>query len=812
METISSILQEPPVHFNHPLFVFKKCLQAAHYNAQILERNDYNLDQVIRRQHPSQLSYGSEFRPTGMLEGLLRDHPLWNRLKEILDNGASFPLDPIADEIRRIDLSYHQDRGNHQALKKYASYIDPVIEEEIDRGFALPLPINCLSKLPKASLAPLGCHKQTTISESGDLIPKYRLTHDQSFPGPSGLSVNSRVQREKLPPIMYSFALLRIIHFIVHARQHYPSTRIYICKVDLDAAYRRCNMASTTSLESLTIYEDLLLVALRLTFGGSPCPSLWGIISETIADIANTLLHNPFWNHNELSDSVSDLIDPPLPLPDDVPFHASKELSVSLPENSLGYVDIFIDDNIGVVLDIDDNAKRLQRAIPLAIHTIARPLDPEDVIPRKDIISLKKYSAEGRLEETKKVLGWILNSRTLQISLPPDKYTEWSRDIRLLLTNKKTCHKQLETLVGRINHVAGILQPLRHYMGRLYQALHRSKTKHGWTQLRQSEMDDLRTILQFLDKAHKGISMNLLVFRQPTVVFRSDASEFGIGGYNLTSGIAWRFELPLECRLRSSLNSLEFLACLVSIWIDSFHQTIEAESCILSQTDSTSALGWLRKSNFADKSDEHVQLSTARKLADIILDNESCLYSQWFPGESNVIADSLSRDFHIPNSQLSHLLASHFPDQAPFGLQILPVPPNIVSWLTCLLLSQPQELPWSKEPTRSRFALGLASKPTSGPSESKETHSSIPSPASRGLRYLAPSPTPSEKAAFVMDHVVKPSSQSPSDPPWTAFHRSLSWLTELTQDLTEMGSLHCFYNANSEDIGHQTLPHDHRWR
>jgi hypothetical protein len=85
-----------------------------------------------------------------------------------------------------------------------------------------------------------------------------------------------------------------------------------------------------------------------------------------------------------------------------------------------------------------------------------------------------------------------------------------------------------------------------------------------------------------------------------------------MGGYNLTSGLGWRFKLPIECRLRISLNSLEFLACVISIWTGILSNSIEPESCILSQTDSSSASGWLRKSNFADSEDEVVQMTTAR--------------------------------------------------------------------------------------------------------------------------------------------------------------------------------------------------------
>jgi hypothetical protein len=119
----------------------------------------------------------------------------------------------------------------------------------------------------------------------------------------------------------------------------------------------------------------------------------------------------------------------------------------------------------------------------------------------------------------------------------------------------------------------------------------------------------------------------------------------------------------------------------------------------LSQTDNSTAAGWLRKSN--------IQLSTARKLATLLIESKSCIYSQWFSGEENSISDSLSRDFHINSTQLCNLLSSNFPFQAPFGLKIHPLPKEIVSWVTSLLQFHPQQEQWSKELARSEFARGI---------------------------------------------------------------------------------------------------------
>jgi hypothetical protein len=482
-----------------PLFRFDRLEEAAIHNATVLRLHKFDLNAVITSNYPSQLSYGSEFRPSSDLEELLQHHPHWPHLRRILDEGATFPLLPISHEERLMDLKFHLKRGNLKSTIKYKAEMESSITEDVVRGFSLPLPTDVLFDIPNASLAPLGCHKQVTINEMGAQIPKYRMTHDQTFSGPSGLSVNLHVKKNSLPTIMYSFVLLRSLHYICSLCYRYPDKKIFICKVDLDSAYRRCHLSSSTAQESLTVYGGLLFMALRMTFGGSPCPSLWGYISDTLADSCNDLIHNIHWDHNTLLDPLSDLLDPPKALPDSLPFHQACPMSVKIPVNDLGKVDIYLDDTIGIALDTNDNALRVSRAIPLIIHSLARPLDTSDKIPRKDIISLKKFAAEGQMEETKLVLGWLLNTRSLIISLPADKHKNWVWEIKNILASTKVKHKHLESTIGRLNHVAAIYNPMRHFLGRLYQAQYRA-VKSGWTSLTYNEKMDLHLMISFLNQ------------------------------------------------------------------------------------------------------------------------------------------------------------------------------------------------------------------------------------------------------------------------------------------------------------------------
>jgi hypothetical protein len=80
-----------------------------------------------------------------------------------------------------------------------------------------------------------------------------------------------------------------------------------------------------------------------------------------------------------------------------------------------------------------------------------------------------------------------------------------------------------------------------------------------------------------------------------------------------------------------------------------------------------------------------------------MMDHDSTVYSQWFEGNSNEVADALSHDHHLSDTQLLNLLLSLIPEQIPNNFRICPLPPDIVSrimtWLHSLLplMQSPKE-------------------------------------------------------------------------------------------------------------------------
>ena len=210
---------------------------------------------------------------------------------------------------------------------------------------------------------------------------------------------------------------------------------------------------------------------------------------------------------------------------------------------------------------------------------------------------------------------------------------------------------------------------------------------------------DLKLWQKFLKQAKQGINMNLLTYRFPTHVAVTDACEAGLG-ILLSNGMAVRWEIPKHLQQRAHVNLLEFLGQLAAIWMLAIENCLTPNSCLLVNGDSSTAQGWIRKSNFSseDESDPeiNVKLQVARKVASILIEKEACIYCQWFPGDKNDITDSLSRDLHLSDKNLTKLLTFALPSQLPPNFRIVPFPKRISSAFSSWLLT----LPAKKQPLK----------------------------------------------------------------------------------------------------------------
>jgi hypothetical protein len=412
-----------------PLFASEFSLEAANKNFILLTRKfGGDLSKALLAQSDSPLGYGSEFKPIETLELIFRNHPSWSQMKQVLTNGSKWPLQPLDKDDRIKDVEEALVFGNHKGAVKQQDLLMKLVTNNVIRGFTLPLPLGKITQISGVLLAPLNIQAQNTINKRGEIIPKIQLTHDQSWKWQSGTAVNSRIDTDKLMPCYFGRALRRLINWVVAARKLYPNKRILTTKLDVKAAYRRCHLNAMIATQTCTQLpsKGLALLILRLTFGGAPCPSEWGSIAESICDLANAILLSDDWDPLSLQSPAQHLVPNKITLKDDIPFGIGRDLIVDIPVGSRGTVDLYIDNFCGLMVDIDDNATRLERAPLLALVSAAREVTEIEPLPRNDIEARPKLIAEAGLTKIKTFLGWLIDFRRMTIALPNNKFHAYS--------------------------------------------------------------------------------------------------------------------------------------------------------------------------------------------------------------------------------------------------------------------------------------------------------------------------------------------------------------------------------------------------
>ncbi len=729
--------------------MFELSETAAMHNSNIIASFGYDLESAIKSHGFTHLSMGSELRPIEQLEPLLKYHPYFNELQEIASKGVNYPLSEISEELRIQQLELQLKQGNQDtALTDEAlPTVTKLLLDDIKSGFSIVVTPECLRKLKHAEVYPYGLIHQTSIDEHGKVIPKKRLKHNLSVRKKSGLAINQRTMEDKLTATQYGFALSRHLHKIHAIRFNNPGQRILCNKVDIDKAFRRLHTSPLISSKCCSTWhthsidpegnlieksdKEVGTILTRLPFGASAAPAQFSIFSEISFDLANDLIHCKKWDTAEFLPPLHEQMPQPLRLDDDIPFGPALPVDVQIPSDTKGGAEGYVDDGTNAVLDSPENSKMVERTRLcnlMALHLLCRPHAGDDEpILRSHIASIRKLLAEGALAEIYIFLGWQINTRLLRIALPSEKWSVWLKSIVQLLHKDKASYDELSTLVGRLEHVCYIIPSARHFMNRLRFASMIADS-YRVASLSNEVKLDLRLWIKFLSKAHEGISINNVVFRSPTSIPQSDASETGIGGYSLQHNKLWRYQFTIEEQRSFSLNTKEYIAAVIAALISLQNDPCEYP-CVLSLGDSSSTTSWLHKSNH-DPASSPVHNEIARWHASNLLEHQASDYSQHIAGSDNIVPDSLSRDFHLSDTQLLSLLKHTCPHLLPSNPQVISLPTHLSSWIGSLAQLQPKkrELVW--RPKQSTIAAGVTGWTSSHDATSpipilKDTHRSI---------------------------------------------------------------------------------------
>jgi len=173
-------------------------------------------------------------------------------------------------------------------------------------------------------------------------------------------------------------------------------------KVDMKSAYLCLHYTAGTVIQAMVTIGAFTLVALHMTFGGEANLSQWSDVSELATDLANDLVKDNGWDHDQLVSLHQELIGEAMETEgDNMPFSPASNVMVDLPADDAPKADCYIDDIFSAFLE-QDVAHGLC-IIPFILH------QESESMARDDMLSINMFLAEATPGEHKLVLGWLVD-------------------------------------------------------------------------------------------------------------------------------------------------------------------------------------------------------------------------------------------------------------------------------------------------------------------------------------------------------------------------------------------------------------------
>ena len=339
----------------------------------------------------------------------------------------------------------------------------------INKGQWVILPAKAVLHLPGLRLSPPG-----VVPQRGR---RPRWICDYSWWG---------VNKDTLPlaameAMQFGRSLERILREILFANPaHGP---VQMIKLDISDGFYRIGL-NIDDIPKLGVVfptlpgdEPLIAFPLVLPMGWTNSPPIFSTATKTIADIPNARLSSgwvpPSHPLDELAASVSappheaywgSKLTPPLePYP-------NRDPSLPTVGAPAAYVDVFVDDFVGLA---QKHKQRVRCTLLEAVDEVFRPLSPSDPPTRREPVSIKKLlEGDGSWSTIKLVLGWILDTESLTIRLPPHR-VERLREIldEIPPTQRRISIKKWHKVLGELRSMSLALPGSRNIFSTMQNAL-----------------------------------------------------------------------------------------------------------------------------------------------------------------------------------------------------------------------------------------------------------------------------------------------------------------------------------------------------
>jgi hypothetical protein len=273
------------------------------------------------------------------------------------------------------------------------------------------------------------------------------------------------------------------------------------------------------------------------------------------------------------------------------------------------YVDIYVDDYIGLVQGGPPRQNRVRRILFESIDLIFRPLSPDDPDTRQEPISVKKLlKGDGAWRTRKTILGWVVDSVCHTIELPPGRLLRLQAILdELPETKTRIATKQWEQLLGKLCSMVLAVPGLRGLFSLLQETLcHKERQRIRITPHMHDFLNDIRWIVA--DLHARPTCLREIIDTPVAAIGASDAAAAGMGGVLFIRDqtgrlhpILWRAPFPLDIQHSvvsssnpngSLTNSDLELAGTIAHHDVLVHQVDCRERTIHTLTANTPALAW----------------------------------------------------------------------------------------------------------------------------------------------------------------------------------------------------------------------------
>lgn len=674
-------------------------------------------------------------------------------------------------------------RGPHKSAFEHVDFLTEEMSAMVAKGQWMVLPYSAVKHLPHLRISPLG------VVPQHDRRP--RTIVDYTYYGVNGESV-------PLAPaeaMQFGHALDRILQRIVAADpRHGP---VYMSKVDIADGFYRLHL-NPSDVPHLGVAfppgpdgEPLVAFPLTLPMGWRESPPWFSAATETGADLANAALRSDADPEPHRLEVEAESTPSPVAAVSTtaIPLASTPVPATSLPpgprprgrasprRKPLQYVDVYVDDYLGLSQGGPRRRRRTLRVLLSAIDAIFRPLSPDDPAPRQEPSSVKKLRKGDASWQTRKtMLGWILDTICETIELPPRRIQRLL-DILAELPRSKTriTTKKWHQILGELRSMVLAVPGLRGLFSTMQEALrHEERRRIKITPTMHDFLDDIRWIVQ--DLRARPTRFREIVDTPPGAMGACDAAAAGMGGVHFLQDandpkrilpILWRAPFPAHISRdvvshrnphgRITNSDLELAGTIAQH--DVLVQEADCrERTIFTLTDNTPALAWQTKGSTTTTG---VPAYLLRAQALHQRHHRYLPRLNHIPGLRNQMADDCSRLWHLSDTELLTHFHLTYPQSEPWRLCQLN-PATYSSLISALHKQRCEPASLLATPT-GKTALGTFGANIVGPLVKTQpcTTSPTQSPSSKSL--------PPEPAMGALPPVAGPSGLAPFLP------RSVMW-------------------------------------